>query len=175
MKIYKLILSGLGADLFIHQLNEKQKAKLIEMDITAINTEVDLDELTEILDVENWDYAEESYTGTYFDTESCHIQLLDDNKIQVWISDESLISEDKVDNKLIETENILLIENSVKGAYKEFILTLEGKFDPTKLTFTLVDIHEYVQIITGIKYDGKELEEDDSGYHWTKEINFYLF
>lgn len=182
MKTYKLILSGRGAEIFVHPLNEEQKSKLIEMDITEDDAEVDLDELTEILDVESWDYADETYTGSYYGPESCHVQLRDENDEPVWVSMEhenfSMNQcEEEGGYKFIETENVLVIEHSVKGTFKEYDLTLEDgeEFDPAKLTYTLVDVHEYVEIITGLKYDGKVLEDYEWGDYWSKGTFFYLF
>ncbi len=180
MKTYKLILSGRGAEIFIHPVNEEQRQKFIDMDIMADDAEVDLDEVTEILGVESWDYADESYTGTYYGPNSCHIQLRDENDEQVWVSDENFSMnqcEEEGGYKFIETENILVIEHSVKGTYKEYTLTLgdDEEFDPEKLTYTLVDVHEYVEIITGLKYDGKKFEDFEWGDYWSKGTFFYLF
>ncbi len=180
MKTYKLILGGRGADIFIHPLNEEQKSKLIDMDITEDDAEVDFDELTEILGVDSWDYADESYTGAYYGSERCHIQLRDENDEAVWVSDDNFSMnqcEEEDSFKFIETENVLVIEHSVKGTFKEYTLTLEDgeEFDPSKLTYTMVDVHEYVEIITGLKYDGKVLEDYEWGDYWSKGTFFYLF
>lgn len=178
MKTYKLILSGRGAEIFIHPLNEEQKSKLIEVDITKEDSEVDLDGLSEILEVDSWDYADVTYTGTYHGPDSCHVQLRDENDEQVWMSDWNFNMkqcEEEGSYEFIDTENVLVIEHSVKGTFKEYTLTLEQEFDPSKLTYTMVDVHEYVEVITGLKYDGKELEDYDWGDYWSKGTFFYLF
>jgi hypothetical protein len=178
MKTYKLILSGRGADIFIHPVNEEQRQKFIDMDIMADDAEVDLDEVTEILGVDSWDYADETYTGSYCSPEGYHIQVLDENEEVVWKSDDDFYmneGEDEGDYTFIEKENILVIEHYVKGTFKEYELNIEGEFDPEKLSFKRVDVHEYVEVITDLKYDGQSLELDEYGDYWSKGCFFYLF
>ena len=178
MKTYKLILSGRGADIFIHPVNEEQRQKFIDMDIMADDAEVDLDEVTKILGVDSWDYADETYTGSYCSPESYHIQVLDENEEVVWRSDDDFYmneGEDEGDYTFIEKENILVIEHYVKGTFKEYKLNIEGEFDPEKLSFKRVDVHEYVEVITDLKYDGQSLELDEYGDYWSKGCFFYLF
>ncbi len=180
MKKYKLVLGGRGADIFIHPVNEEQKEKLQEMGVDNDSPEsnIDLDELTDLLEVDSWDYADETYTGSYCSPESYHIQVLDENEEVVWRSDDDFYmneGEDEGDYTFIEKENILVIEHYVKGTFKEYELNIEGEFDPEKLSFKRVDVHEYVEVITDLKYDGQSLELDEHGDYWSKGCFFYLF
>ena len=63
----------------------------------------------------------------------------------------------------------------MKGTFKEYELNIEDEFDPEKLSFKRVDVHEYVEVITDLKYDGQSLELDEYGDYWSKGCFFYLF
>lgn len=176
MKTYRIILGGRGAEVFIHPVTEHQKSQLKELGVGDDEVEMDFDKLNEVLGVDSWDYADESYTGSYHG-DSCHISVLDGEEI-VWSSDEDNFineGEDVGDYKFIEREDILVIEHYVKGVFKEYTLNLEEDFNITKLTFKTLDVHETVEIITNLKYDGKDLDDYEWGDYWSKGTFFYLF
>lgn len=177
MQKYKVIMGGRGAELYIHQINEDQKQKLKEMDVENESVAVDWDKLNEVLGVENFDYTEEIYSGAYSSPTSYHITVWDETNNLVWESDEDFFldeGQEEEDYKMVEKENILLIEHYVKGNFVEYTLETEN-FDPEKLQTKVVEINETVQVITGLKYDNKELEIDEYGDSWSKNTVFYIF
>ena len=181
--VYKILFGGRGADLIIHNLDEQKKQKLVEMDITKKDCEIDFDKLNHTLGVDNWDYGDESWTGTYASPECCHITVFRENNFMdgyglVWESDDDFLpetGEEDEDCLELEKKDILLIEHSIKGSIKEYSLDIEGIFDPNKLTAKYVEINEEVGIIVDLKYDGKLLVTDEWGDYWSKATYFYLY
>lgn len=177
MKKYKIIFGGRGAELYIHQINEEQRQKLKEMDVENESVQVDWDKLNQTLGVENVDYTDEIYIGAYPQPSAYHITVFDDKDNLVWESDEDFYmdeGEEDIDYKVVDKENILLIEHYVKGTFFEYLLETEN-FDPEKLQTRSVEVNETVQVITGLKYDNQEMEVDEYGDNWSKNTVFYLF
>jgi len=176
MKNYKIILGGRGADVFVHPVTEHQKEQLRELGVGDDDVDMDFDKLNEILGVDSWDYADESYTGSYTG-DSCHIAVYDGETL-VWASSEDdMINEGETsgDYKYIDKGDVLVIEHYVKGTFKEYNLPIEGEFDISKLTYKLVDIHEEIEVITALKYDNTDLDDYEWGDYWSKGTFFYLF
>lgn len=178
MKTYKIVFGGRGAEIYLHYLTENKKNLLSEMFVQKKDDQVDFDKLNEILEVENWDYAEQSFSGTYPSPESYHISVFDDKDNLVWESDDNFFMDqgnEDDDYQLLEEQNLLLIENYIKGTIKEYILKLEEDFNPENLTYQSVDINEEIQIITDLKYNNQVMELDDWGDSWSKGVYFYVF
>ena len=51
----------------------------------------------------------------------------------------------------------------------------EEDFNPEKLTPEITEINDSIQIITGLRYDGKKLEVNEWGDSWTKNIILRIF
>lgn len=177
MKKYTVTLAGRGAEVFVHKIDEEQKSKLKDMNIEEEDTDIDWEKLSEILKVDNWDYSEETYTGIYTSPTAHHIIVMDEEDKIVWESDEEYEMEVSEDEDYIDIykENVLLIEHSVKGDFKSFVIETEEKFNPLKLTPEITEINESVQIVTGLRYDGVKLELDEWGDNWSKGAFFYIF
>lgn len=177
MKTYKVVFGGRGADLYLHSIDEEQKSKLIAMEVQDTSKSVDFDKINEVLKVDNWDYSEEVYTGTYTSPTACHITVFDEDQKLVWESDDDFFielgSEDE-DHLILEKRNTFLIEHSVKGVIKEYILNIDEDFDPKKFSAKSVDINEEVEIIVDLKYDDKLMEIDEWGDYWSKGSFFYI-
>lgn len=176
MKNYKLFLGGRGAEIYIHSISEEQKEKLKEMKIEERDVPVDWDKLNEILGTE-WDYTDDTYTGAYDNPSDYHITAFEGDE-EVFSSEDDFYmdgSDDEEDYTYVEKENILIIEHYVKGTYKEYELEIEETFDPTKLTPVVVEINEAISVITGLKYDNKEIENFEYGDDWSKGAFFHIF
>lgn len=177
MKTYKILFGGRGADLYLHPIDEEQKDQLEEMGVTDEDKPVDFDKLNEVLKVENWDYADEVYTGSYTSPDLYYISVYNEEDNLVWESDKDFFmdqGEEEDDYKFMEKENVLMIEHYVKGTFKEYKLEIEEDFNPEKLTTKSVDINEEVEIIVDLKYDNKELELEEWGDYWSKGTFFHL-
>lgn len=172
-----MLLGGRGAELYIHQINEEQKTKLKEMDIENKDVAVDWDKLNETLGTE-WDFTDDMYTGAYDNPTAYHIRVFDENDNEVFASDDDFFLEEgdsDTDYEFVEKENILLIEHYMKGTFKEYELEIEGDFDPLKITPVVVEVNEAISLITGLKYDGKEIEDFEYGDDWSKGAFFHIF
>lgn len=177
MKKYSLVLGGRGAEIYIHNISQEQKEKLKDMDIENRDAPVDWDKLNEILGTE-WDYTDDIYTGAYDNPTAYHIRAFDEEKKEVFASDDDFFLEEgdsDTDYQYVEKENVLVIEHYVKGTYKEYELEIEGDFDPLKVTPVVVEINEAISVITDLKYDGKELENFEYGDDWSKGAFFHIF
>lgn len=172
-----MLLGGRGAELYIHQINEEQKTKLKEMDIENKDVAVDWDKLNETLGTE-WDFTDDMYTGAYDNPTAYHIRVFDENDNEVFASDNDFFLEEgdsDTDYEFVEKENILLIEHYMKGTFKEYELEIEGDFDPLKITPVVVEVNEAISLITGLKYDDKEIEDFEYGDDWSKGAFFHIF
>lgn len=177
MKKYKLFLGGRGAEIYIHPISLDQKEKLKGLDIENRDTPVDWDKLNEILQTE-WDYTDETYSGAYDDPSDYHITVLDDNDNEIFSSNDDFYmegSDSDEDYIFVEKENVLVIEHYVKGTYKEYELEIDEPFNQLKLTPVVLEINETISLITGLKYDNKEIENFEYGDDWSKGAFFHLF
>lgn len=176
MKKYLVTLSGRGAEVYIHKIDEEQKKTLQEMDIEDKDQSVDWDKLNETLKVENWDYADVSYTGAYPSPTSSYLAVMDDQDEIVWESDEDyeLSPMNDEDYKMVYEKDVLLIEHYVKGSFATYAFETEN-FEPEKLAPILTEINETVELITGMTYDGQQLEVEEWGDNWSKGAFFYIF
>ena len=178
MNTYTVILGGRGAEIYVHPINEEQKQKLKDMKIEDEDAPVDWDKLNEVLGVDNWDYSDEVYSGPYDNPSAYHITVLDEQDNEVFSSDEDFYmdeGDDENDVKFVERADVLVIEHYVKGTFKNYKLTVEGKFDSEKLTPVTTEINETVSVMTDLKYDNKELELDEYGDNWSKGAFFHIF
>jgi hypothetical protein len=177
MKKYKIYLGGYGAEVYIHNINDEQKSKLKDIDIENTEKEVDWDALNEILNVDSLDYGDVTYTGSDTDSDSLNVRVMDMNNELIWSSDENTEFEPSEDEDYVnkEYENILMVVHQMKGEFKSYVIESEEDFNPEKLTPEITEINEAIQIITGLRYDGKKLEVDDWEDSWTKNIVLWLF
>lgn len=175
MKTYTVILGGNGAECFVHQINQEQKEQLYDMGLEDDTNEVDWDELTNILDVEEWDYSDETYSGPYNNPKSLRITVMDDNDSKVWeSSDEDYLQSEDDDIVNIEIENALMIEMYTKGVYKTYKLVIPEEFDPSKLSPTIIEINEEIELIDDLKYDNQVMEIVEYGDNWSKGAFFHI-
>ncbi len=173
MKKYKIRLIGKGSESFIFPINEEQKLKLKEMDIEKSN--MDFEDIGKVLGVEFVSDTEFSFTGPYADPELYGIQVEDGNGELVWESDETFYPEGVDEKSIYDDEDVLLIEDYQKGSFYVFDVELEEEFNPEKISTKVTEIAERVEIITGLTYDGKDLEDyKDFEDTWSKGLYYYL-
>jgi len=177
MKKYTIYLGGYGAEVYIHNINDEQKSRLEDIDVESTEEEVDWDVLNEILDVDSLDYGDVTYTGSYTDPDSLDVRVLDENDELIWSSDEETDFDPSEDEDYVDKqhENILMAVHEMKGDFKSYVIETEEDFNPEKLTPEITEINDAIQIITGLRYDGKKLEVDEWGDSWTKNIILRIF
>ena len=185
MKKLKVLLGGRGAEAYVFKLTPEQKQKLVDCKVEKGN--MDVDEISEILEVGYITESEEVYTGAYANSDGWGfvIEVYDEEDKTIWNSyeiekDWDFDEETKWDNEeegyqsVADAENLLIIEDYSKGNYYTFELEIEGEFDPKKLSPMITEIGERIEIITGLFYDGKKLEVYEYGDTWSKGLYFHL-
>lgn len=173
MKKYKINISGKGSETFVFPINEEQKQKLKEFDVEK--SDIDFDEIGPILNVEYLSDTDISYIGAYSDPELYHIEVENENGAIIWESDTKFYPEDNVEEYLHNDEDVLLVEDYQKGTFFKYELELEEEFNPDSIKLVLKEIGERIEIITGLTYNGKDIEDyKDFGDTWSKGISYYL-
>lgn len=173
MKKYKISVSGKGSETFVFPINEEQKQKLKEIDVEK--SDIDFDEVGEILNVESISDTDISYIGAYSDPELFHIEVENENGEVIWESDTQFYPEDNVEEYLYDDENVLLVEDYQKGTFFTYELELEEEFNFALLNLIIKEIGERVEIVVGLTYNGNDIENfKDFGDTWSKGISYYL-
>ena len=173
MKKYKISVSGKGSETFVFPINEEQKQKLKEIDVEK--SDINFDEIGPILNVEYLSDTEISYIGAYSDPELYHIEVENENGEIIWESDTKFYPEDNIEEYLYDDEDVLLVEDYQKGTFFTYEFELEGDFNPDSIKLILKEIGERIEIITGLTYNGNDIENyKDFGDTWSKGISYYL-
>lgn len=175
---YKIKLGGRGADIWVHDINEEQKKLLKEGNVES--DQMEMDDIAKILNVEMVDESDEIFTGVYDNPSDVVIEVRDESGKVVfdsteqkdWWFDENTM----MDNDNLEfahgDENKFFVESYSKGNFFEFELECE-EFDPTKLSPQQLELGEMFDLITGLYYDGQELEKEFDDY-WGKGYYYHL-
>ena len=175
---YKIKLGGRGADIWVHDINEEQKKLLKEGNVTS--DQMEMDDIAKVLNVEMVDESDEIFTGVYDERDAIVIEVRDESGDLIFDSteednwyfdDETMMDNDNYDS-VHEGDNKFFVESYSKGNFFAFELECE-EFDPTKLSPKLVEIGERFQLITGLYYDGQELEKEFDDY-WGKGYYYHL-
>jgi hypothetical protein len=175
---YKIKLGGRGADIWVHDINEEQKKLLKEG-----NVEIDqmgYDDIAKVLGKDNVDDSDNVYTGVYDESDAIVIEVRDESDKLVfdstennyWTFDEDTMMDNDNIEFVHEGDNKFFVESYSKGNFFEFELECE-EFDDKKLSPQLVEIGERFQLITGLYYDGQELEKEFDDY-WGKGYYYHL-
>lgn len=173
MKKYKINVSGKGSETFVFPINEEQIQRLKEIDVEK--SDIDFDEVGEILNVESISDTDISYIGAYSDPELFHIEVENENGAVIWESDTQFYPEDNVEEYLYDDENVLLVEDYQKGTFFTYELELEEEFNFALLNLIIKEIGERVEIVVGLTYNGNDIENfKDFGDTWSKGISYYL-
>lgn len=184
MKKYKVLLGGRGAEAYVFKLTPEQKQKLVDGGVEKDQMEVD--EISEILEVGYITESEEVYSGAYATSDGWGfvIEVYDEEDKKVWDSyaierdwdfdEEARWDNDEGYESVANDENLLIVEDYTKGNYREFELEIEDDFDAKKLLPLVTEIGERIEIITGLFYDGKKMEVYEYGDTWSKGLYFHL-
>lgn len=180
---YKIKFGGRGADIYVHKLTEEKRALLVENDVENHQKETeDFDKIAEILGVDNVDNSELMVTGVYDDPDNIVLEVLDEDGNVVfdslkydgvWYFNTETLNENENREHLYEGANHLFVESYCKGDFFEFVLETEY-FNHTLLSPEITEVGEQWELITGLYYDGKKIEDMEYGDYWGKGIYFYL-
>jgi hypothetical protein len=173
MKKYKVSIIGRGSETYVFPISEEQKQKFVEMDIEK--TSLSLDDVLPVLDIEWLSDGEISFLGPYADPEYYQIQVEDETGEVVWESDESFYPDDNEYQSVYDNDNYILVEDYSKGVFFTYELELDEDFNPGLINLILREIGEKVELLTGITYNGNDIEEHkDFGDTWSKGIYYHL-
>lgn len=178
---YKIVLGGRGADIYIHKINKEQH-KLLKEGQVEVN-QMEYEEIAKVLNSEEVDITDDIYTGLYWGSsaEDFQIEVFDEtDKIvfdslstEKWYFDENILMEyENYDSVFDEDIPLLIVESYSKGTFFNFELETED-FDPKKLSPVITEINERFELITGLCYEGVELNYEFGDY-WGKGYYYHL-
>jgi len=186
---YKIILGGRGADVWVHNLTEEQREQLEEGNVEG--DEMDIDQIAEVLGLDHIDGTDEVYGGPYMGKTNFVIEVYDEEDKKIWDSyngketftdeeakefwdfDYDLIEEYDKHEIVADSENTLLVEDYQKGNWRQYEIETDS-FDPNKITPVVKEVGEMIEIITGLCYEGVELETVDWLDTWSKGYYYHL-
>jgi hypothetical protein len=169
---YKISISGRGADMYVHKLNDEQKEILSESaNGIYIKTSMEYEEINEILGYP-CDESDDVFAGVFYDADWV-ILVHDENGELVFESDDDWHFNPEIDphdESLFEEEGYLIVESYCRGTFFEYELETD-EFDPNKLEPVLVELNERFQLLKGVIYDGQEMDfewgdYDSRGYYY---------
>jgi hypothetical protein len=173
MKKYRIIVSGKGAECYVHRVNTDKRVRLIEGKV-----EEDKMESTEVAEILGIDFVTDSddiFLGPYNDPELYYIIVYDENDSVVWESSDKHEFEDIQMEFKFESDEVLIVEDYIKGQFYFYEIELEKDFDSTLLVPIVTEIGERVEIITDLMYNEVELSSyKEFGDYWSKGITYYL-
>lgn len=161
MKKYKINVGGKGAEVYINTLDDNQVQNLKEYDLNSITVE----EVNEVLNGDSFMDTDIIYIGPYSQQDCWYITVENEiGEIIAKLDEEWEIepSNDFNDYEVVyDNPNHLIAEDNVKGNYYSYELELEEDFDLEKLTSIVTEVGDSTTIITGLRYDGKLLENKE--------------
>jgi len=178
---YKITLGGRGSESYIHKLTDEQKKILIDEEVER--DKMEYDRIMEVIGVPNFNDTDETYCGPYYDSDSNVVEVFDENDQKVWSSLDDkewefnweLVEElDDWQTEVVMEDNHLIIDNYVKGIFKEYFLEIEEPFDPKLISAKTTEVNERYDIITGLYYNGVEIEDYEWGDYWDKGMYYYI-
>ncbi len=113
MKKYKISLFCKGSESYIYKISEEQKNKLIEIDVEK--TSPNFEDIKDILSVDYLSDTDDILLGAYNDPELYTIQVEDEDGKVIWESSENYENSDVNYELLYSKEDVLIIEDYIKG------------------------------------------------------------
>ena len=173
MKKYRIIVSGKGAECYVHKVNTDKRVRLIEGKVEE--DKMESEEIAEILGVDFVTDSDDIFLGPYNDPELYYITVYDENDSVVWESSDKHEFEDIQMEFKFESDEVLIVEDYTKGQFYIYEVELEKDFDPSLLVPIVTEIGERVEIITDLIYNEVELSYyKEFGDYWSKGITYYL-
>lgn len=165
---YKIILGGRGSENYIHKLTSEQYDQACELDLEDIST----DDVLPVIQKEDPFETDDIVCGANNDTDSLYITIHDESGLEVWNSESTgYLEQEYID--VYNEADYLVIQDDIKGQFKEYVIDLD-QIEPSKITLVVNTISNYIDVVTGLKYDNVELEPVDYGDYWSKGIYFHL-
>jgi hypothetical protein len=173
MKKYKIIVGGRGAECYIHRVNTDKRVRLIEGRVEE--DKLESTEIAEILGIDFVTDSDDIFIGPYNHPENYYITVYDENENMIWESPNNHEFDDAQMEFKFETDQVLIVEDYIKGQFYFYEIELEKDFDPALLVPIVTEIGERVEIITDLMYNEVELSSyKEFGDYWSKGITYYL-
>jgi len=154
---YKISIFGKGSETYVFPISEEQKQKFVDMNIE--NSSLLLDDVLPVLGIEYLSDGDISFLGAYADPELYQIQVENESGEVIWESSESFYPDDNDFQCVYDDDNFLLVED----------------FNHGLINLIVKEIGEKVELLTGITYNGNDIEENkDFGDTWSKGIYYHL-
>jgi hypothetical protein len=119
--------------------------------------------------------SDDIFIGPYNHPENYYITVYDENENMIWESSDKREFEDVQMEFKFETDEVLIVEDYIKGQFYTYEIELEKDFDPALLIPISTEIGERVEIITDLIYNEVELSNyKEFGDYWSKGITYYL-
>lgn len=177
-KQYTITISGYGAEVCCHKLNESQRQKLEEMSGDG-SVEGDEESIQEILGnhvVNIFAEGDEVIAGALRGEEVVTLWecAVDDYRSANHPNREITDVEADFSSEVAYDCDYLFAVNKVKGTYGVFELSLDSEIDLSKLVLHGVDLNGQIYLVDGILYDGQELNRVDGLDTDSKGVEFIL-
>jgi hypothetical protein len=173
MKKYRIIVGGKGAECYVYRINTDKRARLIEGKVEE--NQMESDEISKILGVDFVTDSDDIFLGPYTDPKTYHITVYDENNTMVWESDDKYEFSDAQMEFKFEDDDVLIVEDYVKGEFYTYEIELEKDFDPSKLTLIITEVGNTIEILSDLMYGEVELSSyKDYGDYWSKGLTYYL-
>lgn len=178
---YKITLGGHGADIWVHRLTDEQHTVLKEGEVER--DRMDYDDIAKVLDKNAVDETDDIFTGVYDDSSNQPViqvfnesdeMIFDSLSDEDWYFDEETrMDYENYDSVFEGDDHTLFVESYSKGTFFEFELETDKEFDPSKLSPVILEVGERFELITGLCYEGVELDKEFSDY-WGKGYYYHL-
>lgn len=170
---YKVVVSGRGAECYVHLLEDEQRKKLHELDVE--NDKCDPEVISEIVKKIDIFDTDNIFLGPSNDPEDFIIEVYNENNDLIWESNKNHKFGGCDFEYLFEKDKSLIVEEYTKGQFYYYEIELEEEFDPKKLKPVVSEIGERVEIITDFTYHGTDLSSfKEYGDYRSKGITYLL-
>ena len=173
MRKYKITVSGRGAECYVHSISTENRKLLFEGKVE--DDEMESEQIAEVLGVDYITDTDESFIGPYNNSEHFMVTVVDENDKKVWESPDNHEFKESQQEYKFDDDDVLIVEDYIKGEFYSYEIELEKDFDPSKLVPIITEIGNTVEIITNFMYNEVELSGyKEFGDYWSKGITYYL-
>jgi hypothetical protein len=170
---YKVVVSGRGAECYVHLLEDEQRQKLFESEVE--NGDCEPEVISEIVNKNDIFETDDIFLGPFNNPEHFMILVYNENDDLIWESKNDHEFEDYDFEYIFEDDKSLIIEDYTKGQFFQYDIELDEEFDSKKLKPIVTEIGDRVEIITNFTYNETDLSFfKEYGDYWSKGLTYYL-
>jgi hypothetical protein len=188
-KKFEILLNGYGGEIALGRITEKQYNYWISRDDLAEyahdwDNELGVPDEMQIFSPGSWYECDdlEHANGCEF-SDMCTVVVYDDQGNEVWSSPLSVealesrgvgvdgMNRDEFYVEDTDTDFYFFGQNFEKGTFQTYEVEIFGKFDPSRINFSIIDVNGWA-LINGVSYESIELD-DTGGYSTTGKSDNY--